>query len=129
MSKKNRFNNYTRYSAVNETPKEIINDDPVVEAGPAEEPVTEEVEVIEPEPSLVEEPEIPLPEKANSKRGVVANCTAVNVRSNPNADASVSLIINSGEEVDVLEEIGDFYRVTVRDSFKGFINKNYVAIK
>lgn len=138
MSRKR--SNYTRYSVQPDKIEELPNDVPVVEAGQVEEPEETIVTISndalpEEEPiamvspvTLPEEPEIPLPEKAYAKKGVVANCTMVNVRALPNPDAKIAAIISAGDSLDIFYEENDFYKVVLEQGISGYIKKDFVSI-
>lgn len=138
MSRKR--SNYTRYSVHPDRLEEVKSDVPVVEAGQEEEPSEEVTSVsddttLEEEPvemvspvTLPEEPEIPLPEKAYAKKGVVANCAMVNVRALPNPDAKIVAIISAGDSLDIFSEENDFYKVMLEQGISGYIKKDFVSI-
>lgn len=99
--------------------------EPVVEATSLDMPsVVEEATVTE---SVVE----PKPEK-KIRKGVVVDCLKLNVRTNPNPDASIVLAIDKGTEVEIVGSNGDFYNVrksTTTEGFTGWCMKKYITIK
>lgn len=84
------------------------------------EEITEETVV-----ETVEETAAPEPE-AKDIFGVVANCTKLNVRKKPFADATVVKIIDKGTEVkiDTDKSTDDFYKIK-----EGFVMKKFITIK
>ena len=109
---------------------------------PAEE-VVEEVEVTELEPTPVVEPEAPVVEPVVEPAvepevvpvipdiGVVINCTRLNVRANPVADAKVLCVLEAKSEVeiDMARSTSDWYHVITATGIDGFCMKRFVELK
>ena len=56
--------------------------------------------------------------------GVVCNCDQLNVRKEPNKNATVIDIVKAGTEFKIEGESGIFYKVD-----KGYIMKDYISVK
>ena len=71
------------------------------------------------------------PEK-KTKKGIVVDCSKLNVRNNPHPNAAIELTIDKGTEVEIVDSKGDFYHVrkgTVTEGFSGWCMKKYISIK
>lgn len=79
----------------------------------------------EPDVTVEEEIAIPAPQT-----GVVANCTKLNVRNNPNANADIITAIDKGVEVEIDETFNnkEFYKVAA-GSVNGFCMKKFIELK
>ena len=80
-------------------------------------------EVVE---TKVEEPKVEL------KKGVVVNCSKLNVRTNPHPNAHVELTIDKGTEVEIVRSEGDFYFVrkgNATEGFNGWCMKKFISVK
>lgn len=64
------------------------------------------------------------------KKGRVANCERVNVRTAPEPDSPIATIILFGEEVDVdpSKSTEKYYAVTTNMNIDGFIKKDFVEV-
>lgn len=108
--------NYSKmYSAeeekvVLETPVEEVTETPV-EVAPEEMPVTKK--------------------KATLTKGVVVNCTKLNVRAQMSANAAVLCVIPASTEVNVFanENYPEWEHVVTDSGVEGFCMKKYIAIK
>lgn len=109
MSKKNYNRISTERAKAFEKPVE-----PVVE-------VVDEVDevVVQECDNRVEEP---IFEKVE---GVVANCSKLNIRKQPNPNAEIIGTINSGAKVIIHEEVGDFYKIGDSE----FCMKKFISVK
>lgn len=56
--------------------------------------------------------------------GVVCNCDQLNVRKEPNKNATVIDIVKAGTEFKIEGESGIFYKVD-----KGYVMKDYISVK
>lgn len=66
------------------------------------------------------------------RKGVVANCERLNVRTNPSATAAIDTVIEKGTEVEIADSNGDFYFVRkdhTTESFNGWCMKKFISIK
>ena len=92
-------------------------------SAPKEEPVVEKEAI---EETVAEEVVAEVPAKCETKKGVIANCVKVNVRSEPNLNASVVKVLNKGDSVvvDLSKSTDDFYAID-----DGFCMKQYITIK
>lgn len=80
-----------------------------------------------PEP-VVEEP------KAEPVKGIVANCSKLNVRTEPSKDADVLEIVKENTKVliDTNESTDDWYKVDIKlgkRKLSGFCMKKYIEVK
>ena len=117
----------TNYNKMSNKPKEDVKPTFVETTSLDETPVVEEVAAPEAEP-VVEE--VTVEEKV--KIGVVVDCVKLNVRSNPSTMAEIVLTINHGTEVEIIDEVDDFYRVckdATTEGFSGWCMKKYISIK
>lgn len=99
-------------------------------------PSVEEVEVVE--TPVEEAPEAPkkASKKASKKAtvepdraGIVANCKMLNIRAEPNKQATVVAIVASGAELKVdANEVDGWYSVCMANGVRGFCMKDYVTI-
>ena len=108
----------TNYNKMSNKPKEDIK----IEAEVA---VTEEV-VAETEPVVEKKPE------KKVKKGIVVDCTKLNVRTNPHPNAHIELTIDKGTEVIIDRSEGDFYYVrkdNTTSGFNGWCMKKYISVK
>lgn len=111
MAKKN-------YNKMYNEPKEdvTVEIESVVEEN---EPVSEEV-VVEATPKKKPEKKV--------KKGVVVNCTKLNMRTAPKTDAPIRGTINNGDTVSILDEEGDFYKIGNPDN-PDYCMKKYISVK
>lgn len=108
MAKTNYNKMSTKAEVVVETPVEVV-----------EEPVVEEV-VVEKKP------------EKKIKKGIVVNCSKLNVRTNPHPNAFIERTIDKGTEVEIVDSNGDFYSVrkgTPTEGFTGWCMKKYISVK
>lgn len=113
--------NYTQYSNKKDDnvlqPAEPITDaviETVVEE-PAVEPVAEVVEeVVKPQPKII--------------KGVVVDCSKLNVRVAPNAKADIACIIDAKSEVKVnmTKSTDDWFSVCTAAGVEGFCMRQYI---
>lgn len=63
--------------------------------------------------------------------GHVVDCTKLNVRKDPDADAEILGTIPAGAEVmiDESESTDDFYNVCAASGFEGFCVKRFIAVE
>ena len=108
----------TNYNKISNYPKPPMNE-AIQEAAPIE-PVAEEV--VEPvvEPEVVEAP------KPTRKKGVVVNCTKLNVRKAPKADAKILGTLDANTTVTIYDEVGNFYKIGPTEEY---CMKNYISVK
>ncbi|MCL1988564.1 MAG: C40 family peptidase [Firmicutes bacterium] len=56
------------------------------------------------------------------------NGNNVRVRTAPSLDSDILFQVNRGEQVEILEESGDFYRVNVSGNYDVYIAKEYISL-
>ena len=66
----------------------------------------------------------------HTKIGKVVNCDKLNVRRNPNTDASIVCIINRLTEVEIDESLSTdtFYKVYLATGVEGYCMKEYISV-
>lgn len=64
-------------------------------------------------------------------KGVVANCSRLNVRKEPKKNAEVSTIINVGDKVEVEPDVSTakWYKVTTKSGIEGYCMKEFITLK
>lgn len=94
---------------------------------PVAKPVTETIEAIE-EIQVVEEVEVV--EAEIVKTGKVANCSKLNVRKRPVANAEIICIIDKGTDmvVDENKSTEEFYKVILNSGVEGYCMKKFIAV-
>lgn len=60
--------------------------------------------------------------------GVVTG-SVVNVRSKPNTSGEILAKLNKGARVDIFEQSGDWYRISIGEDRYGWIHKDYISIR
>jgi len=55
--------------------------------------------------------------------------SVVNVRSKPNTSAEILTKLNKGTKVDIFEQAGDWYRISIGEDRYGWIHKDYVSVR
>lgn len=88
---------------------------------------TENAQVVE----NVEEPQVVEKVEAEPVRhGVVANCAKLNVRTKPNATATVKQVVEVKTKVVILEDANDeFYKVKLSGGVEGYCMKAFIKSK
>lgn len=90
----------------------------------------EPVEIIKPdEPEMISV--LGVVEKVKHTIGVVANCSRLNVRKNPNRHSEVLGIIDKGAEV-IIDEANstvNLYKVCTASGLEGYCMKEYIVVK
>lgn len=116
----------TNYNKMANKAKEDVKNE-VVETSSLEiEQTTNEVEPAIEEPIVEKKPE------KKVKKGVVINCSKLNVRTNPHPNAHIELTIDNGTEVIIDRSEGDFYFVhkdNTTEGFNGWCMKKYISVK
>lgn len=77
-----------------------------------------------------------VPEKKEDRtgsveRGIVVDCSKLNIRKEPKKDAHIVLIVDAGAELKVIDSDkhkGDWYKVITANKVHGFCMKKYVKI-
>lgn len=113
----------TNYNKMSNKPQEDVKTETEVVAV-VEETVTETEPVIEKKPEKKPEQKV--------KKGIVVDCTKLNVRTNPHPNAHIELTIDKGTEVEIVRSEGDFYFVrkgTPTEGFNGWCMKKYISVK
>ena len=83
---------------------------------------------------IIEKPiekEVPKDEhKVELKIGTVVNCTSLNVRKEPNKNASIMCTIKVSEKVEIDESksTNEFYKIFNSAGVEGYCMKNYISI-
>lgn len=60
--------------------------------------------------------------------GVVTG-SVVNIRSKPNTSGEILAKLNKGARVDIFEQSGDWYRISIGEDRYGWIHKDYISIR
>lgn len=65
------------------------------------------------------------------KKGVVHDCSALNVRKSPRGDATVLMVISKDAplKIDTSKSTSNFYKVITESGVEGFCMKKYVKVK
>lgn len=115
------YNNYSKFS---KNEKDI--DEKVEEI---KKELKEKVEDVEEKVEEVKEKVVEAVIEA--KKGVVANCENLNVRSEPKADADVVAIVSCDSEVsvDMKDSTSDFYAVCTAAGIEGYCMKQFINIQ
>ena len=130
--------NYTQYSNKNQNDEgkstvkreEFLILDDIIESAPVVETV-EAVEIIEaPEVKMVVETvdTVTLPKIVN---GFVANCTKLNVRVQPAADADVVCVLDNGTEIEinVNNSTDEWFSICTAAGIEGYCMRKFVNAK
>lgn len=121
--------NYKNY--YKEENKENVVDTPVVPEENKDEVVTnEETSITSDAPVMSEENEDETISEEVVAKGIVSNCSRLNVREKGSMKSTVLKVIDSGTEVDILEipSKGQFYKVKI-DDIIGFCVKDFIELK
>lgn len=65
--------------------------------------------------------------KSEVKTGKVVNCQLLNVRKRPKRDAEILRVIEKDDEVEILNNAGEFLRVKLSDGTYGFCMSMYIG--
>ena len=65
--------------------------------------------------------------KSEVKTGRVVNCQLLNVRKRPKRDAEILRVIAKDDEVEILNNAGEFLRVKLSDGTYGFCMSTYIG--
>ena len=65
--------------------------------------------------------------KPEVKTGKVVNCQLLNVRKRPKRDAEILRVIAKDDEVEILNDTGEFLRVKLSDGTYGFCMRMYIG--
>ena len=65
--------------------------------------------------------------KPEVKTGKVVNCQLLNVRKRPKRDAEILRVIEKDDEVEILNNAGEFLRVKLSDGTYGFCMRMYIG--
>ena len=65
--------------------------------------------------------------KTEVKTGKVINCQLLNVRKRPKRDAEILRVIAKDDEVEILNNAGEFLRVKLSDGTHGFCMSTYIG--
>ena len=65
--------------------------------------------------------------KPEVKTGKVINCQLLNVRKRPKRDAEILRVIEKDDEVEILNNAGEFLRVKLSDGTYGFCMSMYIG--
>lgn len=65
--------------------------------------------------------------KPEGKTGKVVNCQLLNVRKRPKRDAEILRVIAKDDEVEILNNAGEFVRVKLSDGTYGFCMSMYIG--
>lgn len=89
-----------------------------------------EREFINMEPEVIPEVEANDVENSVESIGVVANCSRLNIRRYPSAEADIVCEIKAGTEVMIVEDesTDEFYKIYTMTGLEGFCMKNYINV-
>ena len=121
--------NYKNY--YKEENKENVVDTPIVPEENKEDVVTnEESNINSDAPVMPEENKDETISEEVVAKGIVSNCSRLNVRKEGSMKSTVLKVIDSGAEVDILEipSKGQFYKVKI-DDIIGFCVKDFIELK
>lgn len=124
--------NYKNY--YKEENKEDVVDTPIVPEENKDEVKTDSTPVApeesEDEVKTDSAPVIPEENEKEIAKGIVSNCSRLNVREEGSMKSTVLKVIDSGTEVDILEipSKGQFYKVKI-DDIIGFCVKDFIELK
>lgn len=62
-------------------------------------------------------------------KGTVLNGITLNVRSNPSLSSDILSTIEGGQEVTIIGEYSNFYKVVTDFNLEGYCMKNYITLK
>ena len=65
--------------------------------------------------------------KPEVKTGKVVNCQLLNVRKRPKRNAEILRVIEKDDEVEILNNAGEFLRVKLSDGTYGFCMSTYIG--
>ena len=65
--------------------------------------------------------------KPEVKTGKVVNCQLLNVRKRPKRNAEILRVIAKDDEVEILNDAGEFLRVKLSDGTYGFCMSTYIG--
>lgn len=123
MSKKD----YTRYS--NQPANHEKSQNGVQNAVRAPEPAKQE-EPVKEVAKPVEPVKTAKPEPVKVKRlGVVVNCDLLNVRERPSRNAAILCMLLCDSEVEIVDDVGAFYKVITEVGLEGFCMKDYINVR
>lgn len=120
--------NYKNY--YKEENKENVVDIPVIPEENKDEIVTnEESSITSDTPVIPEDKDEAIFEEVVAK-GVVSNCSRLNVREKGSMKSNVLKVIDAGTEVDILEipSKGQFYKIKIEDII-GYCVKDFIEVK
>ena len=69
--------------------------------------------------------------KGSVERGIVVDCSKLNIRKEPKKDAHIVLIVDAGAELKVIDSDkhkGEWYKVITANKVHGFCMKKYVKL-
>lgn len=121
--------NYKNY--YKEENKEEVVDVPVIPEENEDEVVTnEESSTTSDTPVVPEENKDETASEEVVAKGIVSNCSRLNVREKGSMKSTVLKVIDSGTEVDILEipSKGQFYKIKIEDII-GFCVKDFIELK
>lgn len=121
--------NYKNY--YKEENKENVVDTPIVPEENKDEVVTnEESSTTSDTPVIPEENKDETVSEEVVAKGVVSNCSRLNVREKGSMKSTVLKVIDAGTEVDILEipSKGQFYKIKIEDII-GYCVKDFIEVK
>lgn len=127
MSKHNysQYSNNKKKHEVTETPDTLVDEAVTTVAVPENEPALEvKMESVAPVAETVAET-VTLPKKV---QGTVANCTKLNIRTKPSADAAVIRVLNAGTKIDIntTKSNNEWLSVRTPDGINGYCMRKFV---
>ena len=121
--------NYKNY--YKEENKEEVVDIPVIPEENKEEAVTnEDSSVTSDAPVIPEENKEEAVSEEVAAKGIVSNCSRLNVREKGSMKSTILKVIDAGTEVDILEipSKGQFYKIK-REDIIGYCVKDFIEVK
>lgn len=92
---------------------------------------TKPVEETKVEQSEVVANETAKPETGSVEKGIVVDCTRLNIRKEPKKDAYIKAVVDAGAELRVIDSdkhAGDWYKVITANKVHGYCMKKYVKL-
>jgi len=95
----------------------IINSTPTLSEGDIDRQTKETLHEIEDAPS-------------GPKKGIVVNCSVLNVRKYPSTNSNIMAVVKSRARLNIIEsDHTDFYKVVTEQNMTGFCMKKYIEIQ
>ncbi len=66
------------------------------------------------------------PDEPKTRNGIIINANLVNVRTAPDLGSQILGMLNNGDEVTIIDQLNDFYKVSTKKCGEGFIYSKYI---